>query len=193
MSRGCAPSRAATGSTTTHPSARASVRGPRAPRRGGCSSRSARRQHRRAGPGRRASSTKGAAGRTASGRSARSAPPPVRIPQAASLCLEHAVHHGRVLDQEVLDRRARQDEAAEGPHGDDIGNGRLTQEDRELPEEVAPTEARPPCPSMTTRASPSRMTWKADPDMPWRRTRSPSPCHCSSKVLAIACPSGSVG
>jgi len=48
-------------------------------------------------------------------------------------------------DEERFDARARQDQAAERPRCDDVGDGRLAENDRYLTEEVA---ARQSCPFM---------------------------------------------
>ena len=71
-----------------------------------------------------------------------SAPPSVRGPQPAGLGLEHPVHHPRVGDQERLDARAGQDEAAQRPGRDDVGDRRLAEDDRHLAEELAAAEPR---------------------------------------------------
>ena len=45
--------------------------------------------------------------------------------------------------QERLDRGPGQDEAAQRPEGDDVGDRRLAEEDRDLAEELAAAERRP--------------------------------------------------
>src|SRR5688572_16845500 len=75
------------------------------------------------------------AGRDGRPRPTPSAPPSVRRPQTARLHLEHAVHDPRVGDEERLDPRPGQEETAQRPGGDDIGDRSLPEEDRDLAEE----------------------------------------------------------
>ena len=77
------------------------------------------------------------------GTAARSAPPSVRVPEAASRRLEHPVHHPRVGDEERLDGRPAEDDAAQRREGHDVGDRRLAEEDRDLAEELAPAEPGP--------------------------------------------------
>ena len=57
--------------------------------------------------------------------------------------LEHPVHDPRVGDQERLDPRAGQDQAAQRSGRDDVGDRRLAEEDRDLAEEVAARQPGP--------------------------------------------------
>ncbi len=63
--------------------------------------------------------------------------------QAACLDLQHPVHHAGMVDQELLDAGPGQDEAAQRTGGDDIRDRGFAEDDRHLPEEVAPGQARP--------------------------------------------------
>ena len=101
----------------------------------------ARHRCRRRRPGSRPVGTVGR--RLAIGAAGRSAPPPVRVPQAARLRLEHPVHQRRVVEEDALDRRPGQDERPQRARRDDVGAGRLAEEDRDLAEEVAAGERRP--------------------------------------------------
>ena len=56
--------------------------------------------------------------------------------------LEHPVHHPRMGDQERLDPRAGQDQAAQRPGRHDVRDRRLAEDDRHLAEELAATEPR---------------------------------------------------
>ena len=55
-------------------------------------------------------------------------------------------------------RRPGEDEAAQRPDRDDVGDRRLAEEDRDLAEELAAAERARSVPSTTTAASPSRIT-----------------------------------
>ena len=93
------------------------------------------------------------------GSATRSAPPAVRVAEPTRLGLEHPVHDPGCADQEALDRRARDRDAAQGRHRDDVGGRRLAEQDRDLAEEVAAVERRrASCRRSATSASPSRIT-----------------------------------
>ncbi len=62
--------------------------------------------------------------------------------EPACLLLEHPVHHSRVSGQELLKTGAAQSEAAKRPYRHDVGRGRLSQENRELTEELTSRKER---------------------------------------------------
>ena len=112
-----------------------------------------------------------AAAQTASG-DGRSATPIGRVAQPRRLGAQHAKRDGRVVEQELLQPSAGDDEAAQVRSSARTSDARrLAVQDRDLAEELAAAEARELAAVASTTASPSTMTCRPPPARPRRSTR----------------------
>ena len=107
-------------------------------------------------------------------------------PQPARLGLQHPQHHERVLEQERLDLRIREVEAAQRAPRDHVGHGRLAEQRRDLAEEAAASSA-PRAPGRRARPRPRRRRGRGG-RRPCRRAGPPTPLAEGSPRASRAAP-----